>query len=60
MAQWQAYQPITRIISFNSKPGKKTVMVRITDAADSITHAQESIQLDEKASLPFLALLLMD
>jgi hypothetical protein len=51
------YRPTTSTIKFNTKPGRKTVMVRFTDVAGNVTHTQASIEL-KKVSLPFLQLLL--
>jgi hypothetical protein len=52
-----AYRPTTSTIKFNTKPGRKTVMVRFTDIAGNVSQAQTSIQF-KPASLPFLPLLL--
>jgi hypothetical protein len=51
------YRPATSNIKFNTKPGRKTVMVRFTDVAGNVSQAQTSIQF-KPASLPFLLLLL--
>jgi hypothetical protein len=51
------YRPATSTIKFNTKPGRKTVMVRFTDVAGNVSQAQASILL-KPASLPFLQLLL--
>jgi hypothetical protein len=53
------YRPKSTAIKFSPKPGTKTVMVRFTDVAGNVTHAQASIQL-KTGSLAFLPLLLGD
>jgi PKD repeat protein len=55
----QTYNPPSRTVKFSSKPGRKTVMVRFTDAAGNVAHAQASIQL-QPAAVTFLPLLLGD